>query len=106
MLEFEQIVKTAYWIILGMLFIILAGRYIYFQKTNSIRINVQEEKLIFKYFDLLLFWHFLYFFFGIISFVFVLQRGNMFAFDWLKNALLISLAAVLATEILYNYLIN
>lgn len=102
MLEFEQIVKIAYWIILGILLLLIASRCIYFLKTRSKRIHVLNEKAIYKYFRYATILMFPIFLFGMISFVFVLQKGNMFASDWLKILLLLFLVLTILTEIYYN----
>ena len=102
MQEFEQIVKIAYLILLGMLIITLISRYIYFRKSSEKRIKTQDEKPIYKYLRYATILTLPVFLFGIISFVFVLQKGNMFAAGWLKNALLIALSMILITEIFYN----
>ncbi len=102
MLEFEQIVKTAYWIILGLLIVIIVGRYVYFNKTKSRRINIQKEQTVYSLFRYLTILSLPIFRYGLVSFVFVLQKGNMFAPNWMKNTLLVLLTILLITEIIYN----
>lgn len=103
MLEFEQIVKIAYWVILGIILFILVGRFFYFQKNSHKRIANYKEKSIYKFFRYATILVIPLFLFGCISFVFVFQKGNMFAPNWMKNLLLISLVLILVTEIFYNY---
>jgi len=102
MQEFEQIIKTAYWIILGILLLILIARFYYFQKTSYKRIASKKEKSPYQFLRYATILFFPLFLFGITSFIFVLQKGNMFAPNWMKNALLIFLAFLLITEIYYN----
>lgn len=102
MLEFEQIVKTTYWIILGIILVILITRILYFFKTKSKRIKVTREENLFKiirYVTILILPIFL---FGVTSFVFVLQKGNMFAPGWMKTTLLMSFFLILISEVYYN----
>ncbi len=103
MQEFENIVTTAYWIILGILLVVIIGRLFYYRKTIAQRISVQQEKGVFKwlrYLTILLLPIFIY---GFITFVFVLQKGNLFAVNWMKNGLVFLLGLLLITEIFYNF---
>lgn len=103
--EFEQIVKTAYWLILGLLFLVIVSRYFYFLKTRKNRIYAHKEKSLFRYFRYATVIMLPVFLFGVISFIFVLQKGNMFASNWLKNGLLLFLGLFLVSEIIYNLII-
>lgn len=102
MLEFEQIVTTAYWVILILLVILLASRFYYFKKSSHKRISLVADNSIFKYFRIATIIMIPIFIFGFITFVFVLQRGNLFATTWQKDTLLLLLAVLLTTEIVYN----
>lgn len=102
MQEFENIVGTAYWIVLGAILLLLIGRFIYFIKTRDKRISIQHEKKIYRLFRYATIVVLPLFIFGIVSFVFVLQKGNMFAPTWMKNTLLVLLALLLITEVYYN----
>lgn len=102
MQEFEQIVKIAYWIVLGILFVILISRFFYYRKTQSQRSNLKEEKAVFKllrYLSIVILPIFIY---GLITFVFVLQKGNLFAPNWMKHTFLLLLGMILVTETFYN----
>lgn len=104
MLEFEQIVRTVYWIILGLLAITIAARFLYFVKTREKRVLISEETSVFKYFRYATILTLPIFVYGFVAFVFVLQKGNMFAPNWMKNCLLTFLALFVITEIFYNFL--
>jgi len=103
MLEFEQIVKTAYWIILAILAITIAGRFFYYIKTRDKRIKISEEKTAFKLVRYATISMLPIFVYGFVTFVFVLQKGNMFAPSWMKNCLLLLLILLMITEIVYNF---
>lgn len=102
MQEFEQIVNTAYWILLALILFIIVSRFIFFQRSKAKRISIQEEKLgfrILRYGTLL---SIPLFCIGAIAFIFVLQKGNLFAVPWMKIALLSFSGIYLGTELFYN----
>lgn len=102
MQEFEQIVKTAYWIILGLIVLILIGRFVYYRRTSDQRVFFQKEKPVFQIFRLASIISIIVFLFGLITFIFVLQKVNLFAYSWMKNSLLLLLFMLLITEFFYN----
>ena len=102
MQEFENIVETGYSVGLCVLLLLLMGRFIYYYKTRTKRIPVSREKKwfrLFRYAVLLILPIFLY---GVITFVFVIQKANMFVATWRKNSFLLLTALILITEIIYN----
>ena len=102
MKEFEQIVQVAYLVILGLLLLLLIGRYFYYQKTKISRIPLQEEASPFRYFRYVTLLVLPFFIIGFVQYIFVLQKGNLFAMNWMKMGLVGLLALVVITEIFYN----
>jgi len=102
MKEFETIVISAYWILLSILVITIIGRYIYFVKTKVKRIQITEEKIVFRIFRYATFIVLPIFIFSLVNFIFILQKGNMFALSWMKTTLLAFLFILLASELYYN----
>jgi hypothetical protein len=102
MKEFEDIVKVAYLVVLGVVLLIIISRFIYFKKTKAKRVLLQAEILVFRLFRYATIIVLPFFIFGIISFFFVLQRGNMFAQTWMKISFLILMLILLVSEMFYN----
>jgi len=102
MLEFETLAKTIYYTIIGILLLILLSRLAYYIKTRQKRISILNEKAIYKYIRFGTILSLPLFIFGLISFVFVLQKANMFISSLSKNLFVLMLCLILATEIFYN----
>lgn len=100
--EFENIVTTGYRIVLGVLILILIGRAVYYYKTRNHRICVCREIRLFRWLRYATVVALPVFVFGLITFVFVAFKGNMFAPCRMKNLLLLLLFLFLLSEIFYN----
>ncbi len=106
MLEFHKIVNTAYWIILGIILLTIATRFLYFKKTQARRTNIRGEKLFFRAIRYLSLLTLPIFIIGLVKFIFVLQKGNLFASQWMKVSLIILLAMLVVSETYYNIRIH
>ncbi len=102
MKEFENIVTIAYWIVLSMLFLFILFRHFYFQKTKHTRIRLGNESIFFRIARILTLVVLPIFLIGLINYIFLLQKGNLFAPYWAKTTLIILLALLLITEIRHN----
>lgn len=102
MKEFEDIVKTGYIILVSIIAIFIIFRYWYFSKTKTSRINISIEKKPYRYFRYISILSIPLFLAGVINYIFILQKGNLFAPYWAKLILLALLTVVLITEIYYN----
>jgi len=102
MLEFESIVRTAYCIIIGILLLVLVGRFIYYIKTRQKRVTILQEKSIHKFIHFAIIISLPIFVYGLITFVFVLQKGNLFASSLMKSILVLMLILVFLAEAFYN----
>ncbi len=102
MKEFEQIVQVAYLVILGLLFLLLIGRYIYYQKTKRSRVPLRDERSPFRYFRYATLFALPFFIVGFVQYIFVLQKGNLFAMNWMKIGLVALLSLITITEVFYN----
>ncbi len=103
MKEFENIVSTAYWIVLALLAVIFIARLIYYLKTRSSRIKLDKERTPFQYIRYLVLLSLPMFVLGLVKYLFVLQKGNMFASQGMKTALIAMLGLVTFSELIYNY---
>lgn len=102
MQEFESIVKTAYYAIIGVLTAIIIGRYYYFRRTRDRRIALRNDSWLYKFSGYATILALPFFLFGLIAFVFVLQKGNMFAPEWMKNSFLLLMMIIYLTESFYR----
>lgn len=103
MKEFENIVVTSYIIFLILIGTFWGFRYWYYWKTKSARIHVTQEKSPFRYFRYLTLVGLPLFLTGLIHYIFVLQKGNLFAPYWAKLGLITLLTLVFITELRYNF---
>lgn len=102
MKEFENIVTTSYTILLGALLLFLILRHWYYRRTKNNRIKIEEEQKIFRYFRYLSLIAVPLFMMGLVHYIFILQKGNLFAPYWAKVSLIGLLFLVLITETKYN----
>lgn len=102
MKEFEDIVLLGYIIILSLLALFIIFRYLYYRKTRHTRTNITQETNFFRIFRYLSIAALPLLIFGIINFIFILQKGNLFAPYWAKTSLILTFALLLITEIKYN----
>lgn len=102
MKEFGDIVRIAYLVVLGILLLLLVGRYFYYQKTKTSRVPVASLSSPYCYFRYATLFALPFFVVGFVQYVFVLQKGNLFALDWMKIALVALLTLVTIAELFYN----
>jgi hypothetical protein len=102
MKEFEDIVLTAYPIAIGIVATFIIGRYLYYHKTRKSRIKIIREPKPFLFIRLLTVLVLPLLILGIVNFLFVLQKANLFAPYWAKVSLLCLLTLLLITELYYN----
>lgn len=102
MKEFEDIVLTGYLILLSVIAIFIVFRYWYYQRTKHSRITPGREKVPYRYFRYISIVAVPLFLAGLIHYIFILQKGNLFAPYWAKISLIGLLAAVVITETRYN----
>ncbi len=105
MLEFETIVKTAYLIIIAFILLLIVARFIYFLKTKHSRHSINKEVIAHRIGRYALYIAIPLFIFGLITFVFVLQKGNLFASIWMKTIFIFSLSLFGLSEIWYNTMV-
>ncbi len=102
MKEFEDIVFTGYVILLGAITAFIIGRYLYYRKTRQSRIKIKRETqpfLIIRFLTVLMLPILVL---GVVNYIFILQKGNLFAPYWTKISLLSLLTILCFTEIYYN----
>lgn len=102
MKEFENIVLTGYAILLIAIVVFMFFRYRYYRKTNHLRINISREKNFYRFFRYISIVAVPLFAVGFINYVFILQKGNLFAPYWAKLGLIALMVLLLITEIRYN----
>ncbi len=102
MKEFEDIVTTGYAILLSVIAVFIIFRYWYYRKTKLSRIKIRKEKNPYRYFRYISIVAIPLFLAGLVHYIFILQKGNLFAPYWAKLTLLALLALLLITEIIYN----
>jgi hypothetical protein len=102
MKEFENIVLTGYAILLIAIAAFMIFRYRYYRKTSHLRINISREKNFYRFFRYISIVAIALFAIGFINYVFILQKGNLFAPYWAKLSLIALMALLLITEIRYN----
>lgn len=102
MKEFEDIVTSAYAVLLSLIGLFLIFRFVYYIKTQHARIKIGLEKTPFHFFRFLSIVAIPLFLIGLINYIFILQKGNLFAPYWAKVGLIALLFLVAITEILYN----
>lgn len=103
MQEFEQTVKTAYWIVLGVMVLIIIARFFYFKRTKSQRISIRKIKPTDIIIIGAIFIIIPIFFFYLTFYIFVLQKVNLLASSWMKNTFLVLISILVITEIYYNF---
>ena len=102
MKEFEQIVNSAGKIAVGLLLALIISRAYYYLRTRQRRVPVLTESLAFRGFRVGLFLSLPFFFYGLLHYLFVLQKGSMFASEGLKWAFTAIFAVFLAAELYYS----
>lgn len=102
MKEFENIVLIGYTILLIAIVVFIIFRYRYYRKTSHLRIDISREKNFYRFFRYISIVAVPLFAVGFINYVFILQKGNLFAPYWAKMSLIASMVLLLITEISYN----
>lgn len=102
MKEFEDIVTTAYTILLSVIAVFIIFRYWYYRKTKHSRAKIGQEKKPYRYFRYISIIAISLFLVELVQYIFILQKGNLFAPYWAKLILLLLLTLLLITEIRYN----
>lgn len=102
MKEFEDIVLLGYIIILSLLALFIVFRYLYYRKSRHTRTKITQETYFFRIFRYLSIAALPLLIFGIVNYIFILQKGNLFAPYWAKTSLILAFAILLITEIKYN----
>jgi hypothetical protein len=102
MKEFENIVLTGYAILLIVTAVFIIFRYKYYRKTSHLRINISREKNPYRFFRYISIVAVPLFIIGFINYIFILQKGNLFAPYWAKTSLIALMVLLLITEIRYN----
>lgn len=102
MKEFENIVLTGYAILMIVIAVFIIFRYRYYRKTKHHRINISKEKNFYRFFRYISIVAVPLFIIGFVNYVFILQKGNLFAPYWAKLGLIALMVLLLITEIRYN----
>ena len=102
MKEFENIVLTGYSILLISVVALIIFRFLYYRRTRLSRISIHQEKGIFRISRYLFVFAFSLFSLGLIQYIFILQKGSLFAPHWAKALLIVVMAGLVVTEIAYN----
>lgn len=102
MKEFENIVSTGYTILVISIAVLVILRFLYYRRTKQTRINISQEKSIFRIFRYLFILGFPVFAIGLTNYIFILQRGSLFAPYWAKVGLLLALFILVCTELGYH----
>lgn len=103
MKEFENIVLLGYAVLLGLITIFILFRYLYFRRTKQSRTRIGQEKKPYRYVRYITLIAIPLIIIGLINYIFILQKGNLFAPYWAKAALIGLMAVLLATEIRYCF---
>lgn len=102
MKEFENFVTTGYAIILSVIAIFIFFRYWYYWKTKHSRIKIGQEKKPYRYFRYMSIIAIPLLLIGLVNYIFILQKGNLFAPYGAKFSLLALLTFLCLTEVWYN----
>src|SRR5690606_10251132 len=100
--EFENIVLTGYAILMIVIVVFIIFRYRYYRKTKHHRINISKEKNFYRFFRYISIVAVPLFIIGFVNYVFILQKGNLFAPYWAKLGLIALMVLLLITEIRYD----
>ncbi len=103
MKEFEDIVFTAYLILLIIISTFIIGRFLYFYRTRNARVKIKYETKPFQYLGYISVVMLPLFILGTINYIFILQKGNLFAPYWAKFLLLALLLLLFLTELYYIF---
>lgn len=103
MKEFEDIVLTAYIVLIGILSAILISRYWYFRRTRKARTNLFSEPKFIVFCRVVTILATPIFILGIVNYIFILQKGNLFAPYWGKVLVVSLLTLLCISELIYNF---
>ena len=102
MKEFQNIVSSSYAILLIAIAAFIFFRFRYYRKTKHSRINISREKKLYRFFRYISIIAVPLLVTGFINYVFILQKGNLFAPYWAKMSLILLMVLLLIAEISYS----
>jgi hypothetical protein len=102
MKEFEDIVLTAYIVLIGLLSAILISRYWYYRKTRKARTKIFSEPKFIVFCRIVTVLVISILILGFVNYLFILQKGNLFAPYWGKVSVVSLLTLLCISEIIYN----
>lgn len=102
MKEFEDLVITAYVILIGVIATTTLVRFLMFAKTRNTRVRLSQERMPFRLIRSLTLVAIPFFLWGLINYLFIFQKGNLFAPYWAKLTLVLVLVLFLINEYRFN----